>query len=137
MQSKSFHSPTNWVFQQDSSDSTPTQIYITIHIISSNLPCHRKRDFKFHSSVICMDNPVGFSLNVKFCVPIIVTYLGKIQLENYFKFCITRLIYTTFSLITINSTLCVNFMIKTHSKSTNDNTRNEFSDLILGRKHVS
>ena len=75
-----------------------------------------------------MNNPVGFSLNVKVCVPIIVTGLGNRQLDNDLKFCITGMMHRIISLTMNISTLCVIFMIKTNSKSKID-TRIEFSDL--------
>ena len=85
-----------------------------------------------------------FYLNVKASAPINVTGLGNRQMENGLKFCITRMIYIVcvcvffccFFLLIMNiSTPCVILMIKGHSKSQID-TRNEFSDVKLARKHV-
>ena len=86
---------------------------------------------QFLSRVVCMDNTAWFSLNVKVSAPLNVTGLGNRQIENGLKFCITRMIYRMFLLITNISTPCVILMIKRHS-----DTRNEFSDVKLARKHV-
>ena len=69
-----------------------------------------------------MGTPVWFFVNVKVCSPIMVIRVGNRQMDIDLK--ITRM----FSKTTNISTLCINFIIKTHSKSIID-ARNEFTDL--------
>ena len=118
--------PTNCKCKQDTHDSSPTPIYITIPISSMNLHkrinCHCKKDCTVHCK---------WGMHIQTCM-----VLFNCKGVNASKFCIVRMIYKIFSLTKNISTLCVIFMIKTHSKSKTD-TRNKFSDLKLARKHVS
>ena len=94
----------------------PTQIYNMSSIISMYLLelviCHYKRELQSLESVVCMDNPVWFSFNIKVCAPIMVTawiweQAGEARLD--LKFFITRMVYRIFSLTTNISTVCFLF----------------------------